>query len=257
MIIKQIEKLLSSINENYSNIQSIAQVCFENPDEANFIAFLVENEIKEVESDKKLLYLFLIHEIFQLELKQRRPTIDFIKAFGMKLKNMIQNFQILSSIKPIDKVFYFINKWEKDMIFHPNFTMKLRNILLPKYELLQKQKQQQLLDEMEKSAKLEKNLKIIQSVSHTNQCYNLLKQVQQLEKRTFEFNQHRNNVNKMKNLNQMIEEGEECRKLLINSICQIQQFYLTVSSQGEELMKDLKATNKLDYYRRKKKKLFH
>ncbi|CAK82979.1 unnamed protein product (macronuclear) [Paramecium tetraurelia] len=167
MIIKQIEKLLSSINENYSNIQSIAQVCFENPDEANFIAFLVENEIKEVQPDKKLLYLFLINEIFQLELKQRRPTIDFIKAFGIKLKNMILNFQILSSIKPLDKVFYFINKWEKDMIFHPNFTMKLRNILLPKYELLQKQKQQQLLDEMEKSVKLEKNLKIIQVLYHT------------------------------------------------------------------------------------------
>lgn len=46
-----------------------ALFCFENPDEANFIAFLVENEIKEVESDRKMLYLFLIHEIFLLELK--------------------------------------------------------------------------------------------------------------------------------------------------------------------------------------------
>ncbi|CAD8079144.1 unnamed protein product [Paramecium primaurelia] len=256
MIIKQIEKLLSSINENYSTIQSIAQFCFENPDEANFIAFLVENEIKQVESDRKLLYLFLIHEIFLLELKQRRATIDFIKAFGMKMKNMIQVFQIVSSIQLLDKVFYLINKWETEMIFHPNFTMKLRSILLPKYELLQKSKQQQLLDEMEKSEKLEKNLKIIQSVSHPKQCYKLLKQVQQLEKRTLEFNQNRNNVNKMKYLNLMIEEGEECRKLLINSICQIQQFYLDLSKQGEELMKDLKSTNKLDYYKRKKKKLF-
>ncbi|CAD8182301.1 unnamed protein product [Paramecium pentaurelia] len=255
MIIKQIEKLLSSINENYSTIQSIALFCFENPDEANFIAFLVENEIKEVESDRKLLYLFLIHEIFLLELKQRRATIDFIKAFGMKMKNMIQVFQIVSNIQLLDKVFYLINKWETEMIFHPNFTMKLRSILLPKYELLQKSKQQQLLDEMEKSEKLEKNLKIIQSVSHPNQCYKLLKQVQQLEKRTLEFNQNRNNVNKMKYLNLMIEEGEECRKLLINSICQIQQFYLDLSKQGEELMKDLKS-NKLDYYKRKKKKLF-
>lgn len=51
--------------------------------------------MKVVESEKKLLFLFLIHEIFLLELKFRRTTIDFIKAFGMKLKNIINDFQIV------------------------------------------------------------------------------------------------------------------------------------------------------------------
>ncbi|CAD8092589.1 unnamed protein product [Paramecium sonneborni] len=257
MIIKKIEKLLCSINENYSTIKSTAQFCFENPNEANFIVFLIENEMQQVQADKKLQYLFLIDEIFLLELKYKRATIDFIKAFGIKLKKMIQAFQVLSSTQQFDKVFNLINKWEKEMIFHPSFTIKLRCILLPNYQVLQKQQQQQYQEEIQKQTQYEKNMKIIQSNSHSNQCYNLLKQMQQIEKRTLEFQNNNNNLNKMKKINSMIEEGEECRKLVINSICQIQQHYLSISNQGEALQKDLFSKNKLEFYKRMKKKIFH
>lgn len=100
---------------------------------------MIENEFLQSRKDLKKLYLFLIHQIILDESQQKKIDTPFIKAFGGKLKKLLGDFCIVDEIKDLEEAHIIIKRWERDQIFHPQFIMRLKTILQPKFEQLKQQ----------------------------------------------------------------------------------------------------------------------
>ncbi|CAD8108365.1 unnamed protein product [Paramecium sonneborni] len=264
MDLNQLECLLQQLTEAKDQILKTANYCSAYPESATQIAIMIENEFIQTRKDKKRIYLYLIHQIILDENQLKRQDNPFLKAFGGKLKKLLGDFCIVDDIKDLESAHTIIKRWDRDQIFHPSFTSKLKSILQPKYDQLKQQQETfNALNQTDASANkvLQHNIQTVQSIEQSHKIYKHLKQLADIDSKTLEFNCSYDKFDEKTTSNQelqgLIEEGETCREQLIQSIIHLQQFYIDMAIQGENLQSDYYQgmQKKIDYYKEKKREL--
>ncbi|CAD8152452.1 unnamed protein product [Paramecium octaurelia] len=262
MDLNQLECLLQQLTEAKDQIIKTANYCSFYPESAQQIASMIENEFTQTRKDKKRIFLFLIHQIILDESQKKRQENPFLKAFGGKLKKLLGDFCIVDDIKDLESAYTMIKRWERDQIFHPQFIQKLRSILQPKYDQLKQQQETfNALNQTDASANkvLQHNIQTVQQIEQSHKIYKHLQQLADIDSKTLEFNCNYDKFDEKTTSNQdlqaLIQEGEMCREQLIQSIIHLQQYYIEMAVQGENLQSESYQgmQKKIDQYKEKKK----